>query len=509
MKRDEMLARVRSAPAPWDVVIVGGGATGLGCALDAASRGLRTALFEAGDFACATSSRSTKLIHGGVRYLRSGQIGLVAHSLRERERLRRNAPGLVHDLEFVVPAYRFGERAFYGAGLALYDLLSGAIRDGRASHDLVPARVQRMFPALRRRGLRGGTLYHDGQFDDARLALALARTAVGRGAAVVNYARVDTLLRRDGRVAGVGVTDTETGAAFEVPARAVINAAGVFADTIRKMDDPGTADILRASRGAHLVVAAESFPGHAAMLLPHTDDGRVLFLIPWRGRVLVGTTDSATDTIESDVRPTDADVAYLLDHASRYLERPLGTGDVRSTFAGLRPLLAGSGPTSSLRRDHRVVVSRGGLVTITGGKWTTYRRMAEDAVDAACSGAGVACGRSLTTVLALDTGDASETRDAIERFVCGDGDAPSPDEARAIEAFIADAAAHDMARHVEDALARRSRALFLDAARSATLADMAAKVLADALGRDEAWAKAEADAFRARARRYLPALAGQ
>jgi len=502
MNRGEMLSRLGSERTAWDIVVVGGGATGLGCAVDAASRGLRTALVEAGDFAHGTSSRSTKLIHGGVRYLRSGQFGLVAHSLRERERLRRNAGGLVQEIPFVVPAYRAGERAFYGAGLFLYDLLSGNLRAG-GTRVLPRDEVTALFPELRARGLRGGVLYHDDQFDDARLALALARTAVGLGAAVANYASVGRLLSTGGRVGGVVITDGESDREIEIPARAVINATGVAIDTIRRLDDPGARRMVQASRGSHLVLRAASFPAEAAALLPRTDDGRVLFMIPWRGRVLVGTTDTRAPADARDPSPTREDVAYLMEHAARYMERPPEPGDVRSVFAGLRPLLAGEGPTASLRRDHRVEVSRRGLVSVAGGKWTTYRRMAEDAVDRACASAGIAAAKTRTQSLCLDGGDGAAP-DPVETFVLGPGDGPSDAERAGIEAFARRAARDDMARNVEDVLARRSRALFLEASGCTRLAGMVARALAAELGRDAAWVRDEEDSFERVAARYLP-----
>ncbi len=348
-------------------------------------------------------------------------------------------------------------------------------------------------------------MFHDDQFDDARLALALARTAASLGAVVANYTRVDALLRRDGHVAGVAVTDVETGRTFELPARVVVNATGVFVDSIRRLDDPAATPLVRASRGAHIVLAAPRFPGTSAVLLPHTDDGRVLFLIPWRGRVLVGTTDTATDAIDADVHATPDDVAYLIDHASRYLESPVTRDDVRSMFAGLRPLVAGTGPTASLRRDHRVVVSAAGLVSVTGGKWTTYRRMAEDAVDAACHSGGLDAPPSRTASQQLEIDAGAGDLDPIETAVCASSqDAPVADM-DAVRAFVRRAAQIDMARHVEDVLARRSRALFLDARGSGALAEFVAGELARVLGRDDAWARAEADAFRRTVARHLPA----
>ncbi len=495
MNRDQFLSRLRDAARPWDVVVVGGGATGLGCALDAASRGMSVAILERGDFASGTSSKSTKLIHGGVRYLRSGHVGLVAQSLRERERLRKNAPALVREIDFLVPSRRPFGRAFYALGLGLYDALSGGAGATRVlTRDGVHARV----PGLAMEGLRGGVLYEDDQFDDARLVLALAHTAAAHGAVVLNYMEVEGLLARDGRVAGVIARDRERGDVVEIPARAVINACGVHADTLRRMDEPGAPAIIRASRGAHVVLDASFLPGTTAVLIPRTDDGRVVFLIPWRGRVLVGTTDTDCEIGDDPVAVPD-DVDFLLAHAARVLARAPRRDDVKSAFAGLRPLLAHGGGTASLSRDHRVFVSKRGLVTIAGGKWTTYRAMAEDAVDhAARSLAAANPPRSRTAALAIRTGDVDPwANDPCERAAMG-GDAGG------VEAFVRAAVRDDMARTVDDVLSRRSRALFLDARGSAAIARAVAATMAAELGRDAAWVEAETAAFRARAARWVP-----
>jgi glycerol-3-phosphate dehydrogenase len=494
MNRDSSIARL-AADAPWDVLVIGGGATGLGCALDAASRGLKTALVERGDFAHGTSSRSTKLAHGGVRYLRAGQFSLVAQSLTERERLRRNAAGLVRDGAFLVPAYRFHERAWYGLGLALYGILAPG---GGETRVLSRAAAATRVPGLKTDGLRGGVLYHDGQFDDARLALSLASTATRLGATVANYARADALLKHAGRVRGATVTDLETNRTFDVTARTVINAAGTGADVIRRMDDADARAMITTSRGTHIVLDAAFSPGETAIMIPRTDDGRVLFVIPWRGRLLVGTTDVPVAHAEDEPSAAPDDIDYLLAHASRYLTRAPARADIKSAFAGLRPLLAGSGRTASLSRDHRVVVSPGGLVTITGGKWTTFRHMAEDAVTRACRGAGIDARPSRTGRLKIDDNPWGVTADPLEI-----GAMTGEVSEAAADAFVRDAARNDMARTISDVLARRSRALFLDARGARALAPRVAATLARELGRDDAWRREqiacfekESDAYR-------------
>ena len=381
VNRAAMLARL--AGERFDVLIIGGGATGLGCAVDAASRGYRTALVEANDFAAATSSRSTKLVHGGVRYLQEGDVHLVREALHERTHLLRNAPTLVHDRTFLTPAYRWWETPYYFAGLKLYDVLAGRSEFGHSRYVSRAETLERL-PWLRRSGLRGSIEYHDGQFDDARLAIALARTAADYGAALANYSRVVSLNGAGSRLAGARVRDEESGAAFDVQATVTIDAAGIFADEIRRLDDPAASPILAHSRGTHVLVGRDAMPGVDALLVPKTTDGRVLFAIPWHERMLIGTTDIPVEHAVLDPQPSDEEIAYLLDTVNGYFERPLDAGAITASFAGLRPLVErGAASTAKESREHLVETSRSGLVTIAGGKWTTYRKMAQDAVDAA------------------------------------------------------------------------------------------------------------------------------
>ena len=383
MNRDEMIDRIRSSDAAWDFVIVGGGATGLGVAVEAASRGYRTLLLEGSDFAKGTSSRSTKLVHGGVRYLRQGNVSLVLEALKERGRLLRNASHLVRDLPFVVPVYDWWEGPFYGIGLRLYDLLAG--REGFGpSMNLSREETLARLPTIEPDGLRGGVVYYDGQFDDARLAINLAQTAADLGATVLNYARVVGLTRNDDFVDGAVFVDEETGQEHEVGARVVVNATGVFTDSVRRMADPSVTPMVQASQGVHVVVDASFMPGDTAIMVPETDDGRVLFAIPWHDRVVIGTTDTPVDEPSLEPRPLPEELEFILHHAAQYLTKDPHPEDVLSTFAGLRPLVgSGDDETAEISRDHTVHISRGGLVTITGGKWTTYRKMAEDTVDRA------------------------------------------------------------------------------------------------------------------------------
>lgn len=487
MNRDEMMARLAapSGGAPgWDILIIGGGATGLGCAVDAAARGYRTLLLEKGDFAQATSSRSTKLIHGGVRYLQQGNIKLVRESLRERALLLRNAPHLVQRLAFIVPAYKWWERVFYGVGLKLYDVLAAGHGIGH-SQLLSRDEVRRRVPTISTTGMCGGTLYYDAQFDDARLAIALAQTAAKQGATVINYVRVTSLLKKAGRVAGTVAKDVETGREYELPARVVINATGVFTDSVCSLDDTTAPKLIAASQGSHIVLDREFLFGQTAIIVPKTDDGRVLFAIPWHGKVLVGTTDVPVSEPRDDPKPSSDEIDYLLDHAGRYLARKPARKDVRSTFAGLRPLVRHGKTTNTalVPRDHTIIVSASNLLTITGGKWTTYRRMAEKTIDRA-AGIGGLTPRSCTT-----------DRITIHK---------SSTEARTEEELVVRAAREEMARTVEDVLARRTRALIVDARASIESAPAVARTLARELGRDKIWEGDQLEAYRTLGAAHLP-----
>ncbi len=449
----------------FDVVVIGGGASGLGSAVDAVSRGYKTALVEAADFANATSSRSTKLIHGGVRYLAEGDIHLVREALRERATLRKNAPHLVHDLGFICPAYRWYEAPYYFAGLRAYDVLAGAANFGRSRYLNARDTLDRL-PELRAQGLRGSIRYHDGQFDDARLAISLARTAIDLGAVVLNYARAVAFERAGDRLAGVRVRDEETGSEVSLRARVVVNATGIFSDELRRLDDPASRRLLKLSRGSHIVVPREVFPGEDALLVPKTDDGRVLFIIPWLGCVLIGTTDIPEAQPSRDPVPTQAEIDYLLRHAARYLERPIARSQITAAFCGLRPLVdAAAIRTPRLSREHIVETSPSGLVTIAGGKWTTYRQMAQDAIDVALKVGRLAAAPCRTRDLPLH-----------ESILPGTGTKLHPDLA-CTEDDVIYAIRHEMARTVDDVLARRTRAAFLDERGSAACAPRVAELL--------------------------------
>ena len=519
MNRDEMLTRLENES--FDVAVIGGGATGLGVAVDAASRGYKTALVEAHDFAKGTSSRSTKLVHGGVRYLEQLNFSLVMEALRERGIMYHNAPHLVSNLAFVVPRYKWWEGPFYGVGMKLYDALAGKLNIAK-SKGLSREETIEAIPNVQQEDLIGGIMYHDGQFDDARMATTLARTAVEHGAAVANYTRVTDLIKQ-GEIIGVRATDMETGDVREIPAKVVVNATGIFTDTIRKLDDPDVDEVIEPAQGVHLVLDGSFQPGDNAIMVPHTDDGRVLFVIPWHERVVVGTTDTSMDEAELEPRALPEEVDFILRNAARYMQRDPSRKDVLSVFAGLRPLVHPGGKSSSTKsisRNHEVFVSESGLVTICGGKWTTYRKMAQDAMSHVIEVGSLEPRTCVTEELRLHGYMPREAADFPAedhwRFYGTDADkvrqlaSDQPELAEPLHANlpytgaeIAWAARHEMARTVEDALARRTRSLLLDARASAEAAPQVAAIMAAELGRDEAWAAEQVAEYRQLADGYV------
>jgi glycerol-3-phosphate dehydrogenase len=517
MQRDLALEQLRAGSEAFDVLIVGGGASGLGAAVDAAARGYRVALIDQGDFAQGTSSRSTKLVHGGVRYLKHGNVSLVRSALRERGLLRRNAPHLVRSLGFVIPAYSWWERPYYGLGMAIYDRLAVEWSFGRAQR-LSRAETIQHLPTVETNGLSGGVLYYDGQFDDARLAITLAQTAVERGAVLANYVACVGLLKERGLVAGVMARDQETGAEFVIRARTVINATGVFVDELRRYDEPGAAPLVTVSQGVHVVLPREFLPGNSALMIPKTADGRVLFAIPWHDRVVVGTTDTPGVTPTLTPRAQTAELEFIMDHARKYLARDPGESDVLSVFTGLRPLVkrGSAGNTASLSRDHTISVSPSHLITLTGGKWTTYRKMAEEVVDQAERVGAFLHRPSPTASLPLHAATSNPTGAAHLRVYGSDQpiiaalaraeprfDQPLHSALPFSQAEIVWHVRHEMARTVEDVLARRTRALVLDARASIAAAPAVARLLADELRHDDAWAEAQVRAYTTLAQDWL------
>ena len=518
MQRDDMLRRIQERSEPWDIAVVGGGATGVGIAVDAASRGYSVVLFEQSDFGKGTSSRSTKLVHGGVRYLQQGNISLVLDALKERGLLRRNAPHLVRDLQFVVPNYQWWEAPFYGLGLKVYDVLAGRYGFG-ASEVLSREEVLTLIPTLEQEGLRGGVKYHDGQFDDSRLLVNLMQTAAEHGACLLNYARVLGLSKdADGYVNGLTARDEETGLEHVVRARCVINATGPFCDELRRVDDPASSPLIAPSQGVHIVLPRDFLQGETAIMVPHTRDGRVMFAIPWHDHVVVGTTDTAIDALSLEPEAQSHEVDFILETASDYLSRRPTRADILSVFTGIRPLVkeGSESATATLSRDHKIQVSGSGLLTITGGKWTTYRRMSEDSVDHAAAVAGLQERPCVTRALRIH--GHHEGADGFGAVSVYGSDAEGlsslmrerPDLAGPLHADLPIcpaqfvwAARHEMARTVDDVLARRTRALFLNARAAIAMAPVAAQVLAAELGRDDAWQRGQVDAFATIAARYV------
>ncbi|TIC83115.1 glycerol-3-phosphate dehydrogenase/oxidase [Crenobacter intestini] len=463
--RARLLERLAKQQA-WDVAVIGGGATGLGIALDAASRGYSTLLVDAQDFAAGTSSRSTKLVHGGVRYLQQGRVALVREALYERALLLKNAPRLARRLQIVVPCYGCFERTRLRIGLGLYDALAGEAALGDTGWLSREATLQRL-PGLLSRGLRGGVAYWDGQFDDARLAISLMRSAHALGALPLNYMRLVSLARDNTGVNRLTVSDTETGHSYTVSARVVFNAAGVWADRVRRLADPDAPALLRFSRGSHLLLDPAVLPLSSGMLIPKTPDGRVLFALPWHGRVLLGTTDVEAGAPDWAPVPSAAETGWLLETASAYLAQPLGHADIRASFAGLRPLYCPQdtvGGTARLSREHALVHEFGNMITVTGGKWTTYRKMAEDAVSLACARGLLPVRECVTATLPL-LDEAGWDTEALESALL----ASDPQADEALVRFARHALACEAARTAEDVLFRRLRIGMLDSARAAAL----------------------------------------
>ena len=495
------------------MIIVGGGATGVGVAIDAAARGYDVLLLEQSDFGKGTSSRSTKLVHGGVRYLEQGNLSLVMEALKERGLLLQNAPHLVRNLAFVVPTYDWWESPFYGIGLKLYNLLAGKYGFG-SSKILSREETLQSLPTINTEGLRGGVVYYDGQFDDSRLLINLTATAFERGATLLNYAQVTMLSKDDdGFVEGVRFRDVETGENHTVAARVVVNATGPFTDEVRRLADSNARPMIAPSQGVHLVFDHSFLSGENAIMVPHTSDGRVLFAIPWHGHVVVGTTDTPIPAATLEPEAFDQEVEFILQTASLYLAHPPRREDVLAVFTGIRPLVrAGdAGSTAALSRDHTIRIEETGMVTICGGKWTTYRHMAEDCVNQAATLARLAERPCPTADLRIHGYDQDAARFGALRVYGSDAPAIAALGMPAqldpslpyTEAEVVWAVREEMARTVEDVLARRTRALFLNAAAAVRMAPRVAEILARELGRGEDWSAREAANFRETARRYL------
>lgn len=502
MNRERKFDLIRRRSEPWDVVVVGGGATGAGCALDAASRGLSVLLLEQSDFGKGTSSRSTKLIHGGVRYLEQGNISLVREALAERKLLLDLASEFVKPQPFIVPCYGWNEKLYYGAGLKVYDTLAGRNSIGRT--ELLSLReTKEALPGLAEGNLTGGVLYLDAQFDDARFLMAVIETAQDQGCVALNYARVEGF-EKDGsaRIDRVRVRDIETGEVFLVGTRSVINAGGIFADAIEGLVDDKGVDRTSFSQGIHLVFDQGFLAGENALMIPKTSDGRVLFAIPWHGRLLVGTTDTPLDKPELEPVAFEREVDFVLETCVGYFSNPPGRSDVLSVFAGIRPLIGAQqqGNTSKISREHLVEIAKPGLISVRGGKWTTYRRMAEDAVDIAVAEADLGGGMSRSSEIHI--------RDLAARRVAKIAKSEPTLADQVTKGFllskaeVLDAVRSGMARKIEDVLSRRTRHLLLDAKAASEAAQDVGELIAQELGWSDQRLKEEVEEFRKLAGKY-------
>lgn len=503
----------------FDICIIGGGATGLGIAVDAASRGCRTILLEKYDFAKGTSSRSTKLVHGGVRYLQQGNIKLVMEALKERGRLKKNAPHLVKNQSFVIPNYKWWENPFYGIGLKVYDWMAGSLGLG-PSQFLSKEETLALAPNLDQDGLRGGVLYHDGQFDDARLAIHLAMTAADHGAVVINYMNVQGLLKSDGKVCGVSAKDELENKEFEIKAKAVINATGIFSDSIVKMDDTNAETLISHSQGIHLVFDKEFLLSDTAIMIPRTDDGRVLFAVPWHNKTIIGTTDTPVNAASIEPIALKEEIEFIMQHIHRYLKKDPSYDDIRSVFAGLRPLVKSSSKiTSAISRDHHISVSDSELISITGGKWTTYRKMAEDVMEIAIHKIGASESECITKNLHIhgykQTSDYTASlyyygtdQELINTMISKDSSLSGLIHPLLpySKAEIIWAVQNEMCMTVEDALARRTRVLLLDAKAATESAPVVAALMAKEMGKNENWIKEQIHRFNLVANNYLPII---
>ncbi|MFT3936867.1 MAG: glycerol-3-phosphate dehydrogenase/oxidase [Chitinophagaceae bacterium] len=521
MNRSKMLEQLEAFSGEWDICIIGGGATGLGAAIDAASRGYKTILFELVDFAKGTSSRSTKLVHGGVRYLQQGNIKLVMDALKERGTLKKNAPHLVKNQSFIVPNYKWWEGPYYGLGLKVYDWMSGNLGLG-PSQWLSKEEVLELAPTLDPTDLRGGVLYHDGQFDDARLAINMAQTAAAYGGCILNYCGVKGLLKANDKIAGVQVKDQISGKEYEVKAKAVINATGVFSDAIQHMDDASAPKSISPSQGIHIVLDQEFLPGNSAIMIPHTDDGRVLFAVPWHKKVIVGTTDTAVKKINDEPLAQADELDFIIQHIGRYLTKDATMHDVRSIFAGLRPLVkASSKKTAELSRDHVITIASSGLISILGGKWTTYRKMAEDVINTAAINNMLPPKDCITETLPIHGAQTTEDytddfyyfgtdRSSVEALATKDSSLSEKIHERLpyTKAAIAWAVQEEMCMTLDDALSRRTRSILLDARAALEAAPSVAALMASLLQKDKKWEEDQLSAFKKIVQNYIP-LANQ
>lgn len=494
----------------WDIIIIGGGATGLGTALDSASRGLKTLLIEQADFAKGTSSRSTKLVHGGVRYLAQGDIALVKHALKERGLMQKNAAHLVHKEEFLIPCYDWFSVAKYLIGLKLYDWLAGRFSFGTSKY-FSKSETLHIMPGVKETGLKGSIRYFDGRFDDARLAINIAQTAQEQGATLINYMKVTDLIKEGDQIKGVTTVDTITNEIFTVYGKVVINATGVFVDEILQMSNSKAKKTVRPSQGVHIVLKKEFLNSDAALMIPQTSDGRVLFAVQWHNHLLVGTTDTPLNEHSLEPRALKEETDFILNNAASYFKTKPTENDILSVFSGLRPLAAptdgNANSTKEISRDHKLMVSAKGLITITGGKWTTYRRMAEETVDLAIKEAKLpftACKTEQLPIHGCENAIDSKylniygsDRDHIETLIN-----QNPALAQQLHpefpythAEVVWSVRNEMAETVEDILSRRLRVLIIDAKAAIAMSATVASIMAKEINADKQWEEEQVKSF--------------
>ena len=519
MIRQELIDKLQHlSESQWDVIIIGGGATGSGIALDAVTRGYKTLLLEQSDFAKGTSSRSTKLVHGGVRYMAQGDILLVMEALRERGRILKNAPHLTADQEFIIPIYNWFDAMIYTVGLKFYDLLAGKRSMGN-SYFIKRSKILKRLPNIKKEGLKGGVVYHDGQFDDSRMAISLVGTCIEKGGVALNYFKVYDLIKNEnGKIGGVKAIDLISGIKYEPESKLVINATGVFADDMLRLDNPGSNHIIRPSQGVHIVLNSNFLQSTSAIMIPRTDDGRVLFAIPWYGKVVVGTTDTPLDKISLDPVPLEEEMTFILKTAEKYLIKPPKREDILSVFAGLRPLASdpeNPQSTKEISRRHKIIMSKSDLLTITGGKWTTYRQMAEETLDKAIKAGILQKGKCVTKNLKLNS--VPETVSSkhlkiygaqaieIDKIIAADPGLGVPLNTvfPYSKAEIIWICRNEMPVTLEDMLARRTRALFLDAQVSSEIAPVIAGIMAKEMGYDEKWQMEQIEKYNKLVVNYL------
>jgi glycerol-3-phosphate dehydrogenase len=516
MNRESMLQSL-NGNTHWDIIIIGGGATGLGAAVDASTRGYKTLLLEQEDFAKGTSSRSTKLVHGGVRYLAQGNFKLVLDALKERGLLLKNAPHVTANFSFIIPVYKWWEKFYYGVGLKMYDIMAGRLGLGNTRF-LSKEKTAKLMPTIKLHKLKGGIVYQDGQFDDSRLAINLAQTAAENGATILNYAKVTGLMIEDKKTTGVILTDSLSRKEYHIRCAVVINATGVFTDAVLQMDQPHQPPLVTPSQGVHIVLDKKFYPGTDALMIPRTTDGRVLFAVPWHDRVLVGTTDTPLEKISLEPAALDTEINFILNNMNTYLDTAITRADVLSVFAGLRPLvkMKGVNKTSLMPRDHTILISKSGLITITGGKWTTYRKMAKEVIDKAIITGKLQKKECITDELKIHgcKNDLDKT-DPLHFYGTDLAELKklyTENETWSAllhphfpytKACVIWAVRNEMAMKVEDVLARRTRMLFLDARAAIESAPEVARLMAEEMDKEQDWINEQTHSFITLAKNYL------